>query len=117
MFPCLTPLGPEVELNEGSPLRFARLALEFHPCFERCAIAFDCVALDAGTDNVFPICRATPISGDDVVQIEVATIKAFATVLAGIFVAGEDVVTGEFDLFLGEAVVADQKDDLRDPDA
>ena len=72
--------------------------------FLRRAVGLARVAGDAGADDVFPRRRAAAVAGDDVVEIQILAVKNAATILTGIAVALEDVMTGEFDFLFWQAV-------------
>ena len=75
------------------------------------------VAADAGADDVFPRRRAAAVARDDVVEVQILAVKNFAAILAGVFVALENVVARELDLLLRQPVVHQQQDDARHADA
>lgn len=117
MLPAIVLVQTEIDLYKWPPLRTLRLADEVHPGFLRRAIGLLGITRDAGTNNVFPGGGAAPVARDNVIEIQVFAIKSFAAVLAGVFVALENVVTREFDLFLRHVVIDHQEDDARDPNA
>ena len=47
------------------------------------------------------------------IEVEVAPVKSFAAILAGVFVALKNVVAREFHLLLGEPVIAHQQNHPR----
>ena len=72
--------------------------------FLRRAIGLLGIALDTGAHNVLPCRRAAAVAGDDVIQVQIAPIKDFAAILAGVVVAFEDVVARELHFLLRHAV-------------
>jgi len=83
--------------------------------FRHSASLFD-VAVGAGADDIFPVRFAAHTAGDDVVEREFAGREATATILAAIFVAGEDVSAVEFHIVLRQAVVKQQPNNPRHGD-
>jgi hypothetical protein len=116
VFPALVVLGAEGEVGERPPARALGLADQLHVGFVRGAVALFGITLDAGADDVFPRHRAAAVAGEDVVEVEVFSVEVFAAVLAGVFVALEDVVTCKFDLFARHAIEEHEDDDARDAD-
>lgn len=105
------------ESEEGTHSGFFGFSDEAHLCFLGRAIAFLGVAGDAGADDVFPSRPAAAVARDDVVEVQFLALKPTAAVLAGVFVALEDVVPGEFDFFFGQSIKKQQHDDSGDSDA
>lgn len=105
MFPAVVAVQAEVDLHEGPPFRALGLANEMQAGFLGRVIGFLRIALDAGANNVFPRSRATAVARNDVVQIQIFALENNAAVLAGVFIALENVVPGEFHFFLRHAVV------------
>ena len=104
MFPAIMLVQAEIDLDERTPFRALRFADEMHAGLERRAVAFERIALDAGADDVFPGGRAAAVARDDVIEIQVFAIANAATILAGVLIALKNVVPGEFDFLLREAV-------------
>jgi hypothetical protein len=117
MFPAIVLVQAEIDLDERTPFRALGLADEMHAGFEGCAVAFECIALDTGANDVLPCGRAAAVTRDDVVKIEVFAVTNAATVLAGVLVALENIMPGEFDFLLGQAVKSEQEDHLGNADA
>ena len=105
MFPAIVLVQREVDLHEWPPLRSFRFANQMHPGFLRRAVRLARVARDAGANNVFPCRRSAAISRSDVIQIQILPLESLSAVLADVFVALENVVPGELDLFLRKTVV------------
>ncbi len=78
--------------------------------------AFFHVASGAGTNHIRPVRFSAHTARDDVVERKLAGVVTFAAILAGIFVAGEDVAAIELDLAAREAVVEEQADNAGDGD-
>ena len=104
---------PEGHLHKGAPFGALGYADEMHAAFARGAVALAGVTADTATNNIFPVGGAAAVLGYDMVQIEVAAIKGFTTVLAGIFITLVNVVSGEFDLLTRHTIVDHQQDDAR----
>lgn len=114
--PAVVGLGVAGQMDKGSPLRFHRLADEFHAGFVRQAVALARVARDARTNDVFPCRLSAAIAGQHVIKIQILPVENLSAVLAGVFVPLEDVVTGEFDFLLRKSVKKHQHDDARNAD-
>lgn len=116
MFPAVVNGCSEVYLNEGTPLRALGLPNESESGLGWGPVCLERITRDAGADDILPGCRSTSVARDDVIQIQIFAIECFVTVLAGISIAFEDVVAGEFDLLFGEAIEHEQQNDARDAD-
>ena len=89
MLPAIMLVQTEIDLDERTPLRTLGLADEMHPCLLWSSIRFECIALDAGANNIFPGGRSPSIARDDVIQIQVLSIENSPAILAGIAVTLE----------------------------
>jgi len=116
MFPTVVPVQAEVDLHERPPFRPLGFADQMQPGLLRRAVGLLRVALDAGADNVFPRRRATAVPWQNVIQIQILAVESAPAVLAGVFVALENVVARELDFLLGQPVVDQQQDDTRHTD-
>src|SRR5437879_13874499 len=85
-----TPLGP---------LRFADM---MHVSFLRQSIAFACIARDARANHIFPCRRSTSFARHNMIEIQIVALKNLATILTGVVVALEDVMTRELHLLFRE---------------
>ncbi len=74
------------------------------------------VTLRAGTDHILPIRFSACSARDNVVEGKLGGGETLAAILAGVFVAGEDVPPIEFYLAAGQAVVEEQADNAGDGD-
>lgn len=108
VLPAIVRMDGELDLDEWTPLRSLGLADEVHAGFLRSAVGLARVALDARAHDVFPSGRTATVARNDVVKVQIASLAAFAAILAGVLIPLEDVVPGEFDLLLRHAVI-DQK--------
>jgi hypothetical protein len=79
----------------------------------RKAVAFACVARDAGADDIFPGGLTTAITGQHMVDIELIAIKGVTAVLACVFIPLKDIVSREFDLLFGKPVKETENNDSR----
>lgn len=93
-----------VDIDKGAPAGFAGWPDEVHAGLVGEFVGFAGVAGDAGANDIFPSGLAAFFAGDDVIEIKFVAIEGMAAVLAGIFIALENVVPGEFDFFFGESV-------------
>jgi hypothetical protein len=110
MLPTIVLIEREVNLHERPPLGPLGLTNQMHPGFLGRAIGLQRVALNARANNVLPGCGTTPIPRDYVIQVEVLPITGLAAILAGILVALENIVPGEFHFLLRKVIVNQQKD-------
>ena len=104
------------EVDERFPFGPFRLFDEVHVHLVMKAVSLSRITRNAGANNVFPSGQSTFIARNDVVEVKIFAIKDFAAVLAGVFVALEDVMPGKFDLFFRHAVEHHENDDARDAD-
>jgi len=116
VLPAIVMGEAKVDLNERPPLGSPRFADEMHAGFLRGMIRLAGIARNAGAHDIFPGCRATPITGNNVIQVQILAVKHHAAVLAGILVALKNIVSCELDLFLGQAVEHHQKNHPWYPD-
>src|SRR5437016_2109851 len=117
VFPAIVLVKAELDLDKGTPLRRLRFENEVQTGILRGEIGLECIAADTRTDNVFPGSRPAPVARDDVVQIQVFAVENLAAILAGVLVALEDIVPGEFDFLLRHVIVNDQQNHSGDTDA
>jgi hypothetical protein len=87
-----------------------------HPGFIGGSIRLAGIAGDAGTDNIFPGCGATPLAWNHMVQIQFLAFENHTAVLAFVLVPFENIVPGKLDLFFGEPIKDHQDDDPWNPD-
>lgn len=116
MFPAIVLLAAESEMDEGTPFRPLRFGDQVHLGLVRQLVAFASIARDAGANDIFPSGQAAAVARDDVIEIQVFAVKDSAAVLAGVFVALEDVMPGEFHFFFRQAIEKQQDDDAWDAD-
>ena len=106
----------EIDLDKGPPLGSFRFADQVQAGFGRSAVRFAGVADDAGADNVLPSGGASPVAGNDMIQIQIFAVKNISAILAGVPVALKNIVPGELDLLLWQPIEHDQQDDARHAD-
>ena len=114
MFPTVVRYHAERDIHKWPPLRPLRFSNQMHARLNRCAVGLARVAPDAGADNVFPGRGAAVVAWDDVVEIEIAAVEVLAAILAGVAVALEDVMPGEFDFLVREPIEEQQQNHPRD---
>ncbi len=103
-------------LDERPPFWPFGFADQAHVRFARKPIAFACIAGDARTNHVFPRCSPSPIARHDVIEIKFASIEDLTAVLAGVFVALEDIVTRKLYLLLWKPIEHQQHNHPWDTD-
>ena len=72
--------------------------------FQRCAIGFAGVALNAGANNILPRRRAAAVSRNHVIEVQVFAVKHVAAVLAGVSIPLEDIMARELDFLFWQPV-------------
>lgn len=80
------------------------------------AISLPRVTSNAGTDHVLPGRQSALIAWQDVIEVQFRSLEYAAAILAGVFVALENVVPGELHFLLRQAVEKQKHDDARHPD-
>ncbi len=90
--------------EEGAPAWGFGLSAREHVGLLRELVRLAGVAGDARGDDVVPTGASLFVAGDDVIEIEVFGFESILAVLAAVGVAPVDVLAGEFDLLLGEAI-------------
>ena len=101
--------------EKGPPPGFPRFRQRKHIRLHRQFVRFPCVTLDTGTDHILPGGRATFLSWNDMVQVQVAILIAIATVLAGELVPFKNTLPAEFHLLPGNSVIRRENNDRRHP--
>ena len=117
VLPAIVTVQAEIDLHKWTPLRPLGFADEMQARFLRRVIRLLRIALDARADNIFPRRRAAAIARDDVVQIQIFAFENYATVLARVFIALKNIMPRELHFLLRHAVVHEQQDNARHPDA
>src|SRR5262249_38055864 len=97
----------ESNMQKGSPFRTPGLADETHICLVRQPIGLARITGNAGADHVFPGCKSPFIARQDVVQIQLLTIKYLAAVLTGIVIALKHVMPCELHFLLRQTIKKD----------
>ena len=75
------------------------------------------IAGDARANDVFPCRRSSAVFWDDMIQIEIPSLKHGSAILAGVLVSFKNVVPGEFNLLLRQSVKEAEQNDARNPDS
>ena len=112
MFPRVVTRLAELEMEHGAPLGTLGFVKQFESSLGRRTVALAAIARHAGADDIFPGSFATTITRDDVIEIEVLAVELVATILAGVVITLEDVVTGKFYFLLRHAIKEKKKNDL-----
>jgi len=106
----------EMDVDERIVSGFGRFLDQRHSCLFWGSASFFDVAVGAGADDIFPDRFAAHTAGDNVVERQLSSWVAFATILASIFVAGEDVSAVELDVVLRQTVIEQQPNNPRHRD-
>jgi len=114
--PAVIDSSRKGDVHKGAPLGTFWFFQKRHPCLMRQTVSLACVAGNAGADDILPSRLTTPVTRKDVIDVEIAPIKVFAAVLAGVLVPVEDVESRELDLLFRQAVKQGEDDDSRNPD-
>lgn len=83
-----------------------------HLGLSRGAVGLAGITGNTGGNDVIPFGDSAMIARDDVVEIELTFRKTFPTILAGVFVAEEDVLAGKFHFLARDAIVEREDDDF-----
>ena len=116
MAPAVIDTTGEGDVYKRAPLRSFRLLEQIHSCLVREFVSLAGVAGNTGTDDIFPSSLTSTIAGQDMVDIEMAPVKMFAAVLAGILIPLKNIVPRELDLFFWQTVKETKNDDSWYPD-
>ena len=98
VLPMLMARTIDHQADDRSPLRLRRFAPQAHRCLVRQSIRLSRIALNAGTDDVFPSRPAPVMPGNDVIQVQVFAIKNLPAVLATVAISLKDIVPGQLQL-------------------
>src|SRR5207253_10662204 len=101
-------------VHKRTPLWPLRFADKMHVRFLRQSIAFACIARDARANHIFPCRRSTSFARHDMIEIQIVALKNLATILTGVLVALEDVVTRELHFLFRETIEKEQHDHARE---
>src|SRR6266850_8612545 len=113
MFPAIVLMQTKIDLYKRPPLRPLWLPNQMYAGFLRSAIGFARIAFDAGANNILPRRGTASVSGNYMIQVQVLAVESVAAVLTHVFVALENVMPREFNLFLRKMIVNHQQDDTR----
>ena len=111
VFPALMMLEPQIYLNERPPFRAFWFANQVHASLIGSPVGFAGVTNDARTHDVFPSGRPTAVSGNYVVEVQILPVKKVATILTGVAIPLENVVSGKLHFLLGQTIKENQKND------
>ncbi len=103
-------------MDERPPFRSLWFADQTHVGFAREPVALSRIAGDARANHVLPRGITTPITRDDMIQIEFTAIENLAAVLARVLVALEHVMPGKFNFLLWEPIENQKHNHPRDTD-
>src|SRR5580704_1190135 len=95
MLPAVVRDGADGDVDERAPLRTLRLLDKVHARFGRRAVGLARITRNTRADNILPRGGPTAVAGDNVVEVQFATVEMFAAILAHIVVALENVVPRE----------------------
>ena len=116
MAPAVIDSACKGDVHKGAPFWALRFFKQLHPRLVRQAIPLAGIADDAGADDIFPGGLASAIARQHMVDIELATLKMFTAVLAGILIPFKDIEPRELDLLFWEALKEAEDDDSRNAD-
>lgn len=102
--PAFVVLGANEAADEWPHFGFGGLADQFQSCFVGQAICLECIAVNGGSDDVFPSGFAAAVAGDDVIDVEHLGWKNLTRVLAAVAVPLKNALSGEFDLLNRNAI-------------
>lgn len=86
---------------------------KLHTGFVRKSVSLAGVAGDARANYVFPCGLPTAVARQHMVDVKVGSFEAVAAILAGVFVALEDIVPRKLHIFFGQSVEEAEHDDPR----
>ena len=114
--PTVVNTSREGDVDEWAPLRPLWFSEELHPCLVGKPVSLARVARDAGADDILPGGLATAVTGQHVVDVEIAALEESSAILAGVFVPLEHIVACELHLFFRKTIKDAEDDDPRDAD-
>jgi len=82
--------------------------------FLRKTVAFAGITGNAGANHIFPRRHSAAVPRYDMIEIQVTALENLAAILAGIFVALENVVTRKLHFLFRKAIEKEQHDHARD---
>ena len=106
----------ECDMQERSPFRPLRFSNQRHVRFARQPVAFARIARNARANHVFPRSGAATVARDDMIKVQVISIKKVSAVLAGILVPLENIVTSKFHFLLRQPVKHQKNNHSRNAD-
>jgi hypothetical protein len=111
MLPAVVLPLTEADVDKRPPFGPFGLSDQMHPGLMGQTVALAGIAGNAGTDDVFPGRLPAAVPGHHVIQIQINAVENPVAVLAGVPVAFKNIVPGELDLFLGQALKKQQHND------
>ena len=114
VFPEIVLWRRKRNLHKWPPFWTFGFADQTHVRLAREPVPLARIAGDARAHHVFPSRGPTLIARHDVIQIELASIEKLAAVLAGVFVALEDIVARKFYFLFRKPVEHQKYDHARD---
>src|SRR5439155_5320611 len=102
------------DMHKWTPLGPLRFADKMHVRFLRQSIALARIARDERANHIFPCRRSTSFARHDMIEIQIVALKNLATILTGVLVALEDVVTRELHFLFRETIEKEQHDHARE---
>ena len=107
-------LGGEGYVYKGTPFRTFRFSSQTHIRLVRETVPFPCIARNAGTNDIFPSGLPPAIARENVIQVEHFARKHTITILAGVFIPLENIVTSKLHLFFRKPLKNEKNNDSRD---
>jgi hypothetical protein len=101
------------DLHKWAPLGPLRFADKMHVRFLRQPIALARIARNARANHIFPCRRSASFAWHDMIEIQVVALKNVATILTGVLVTFEDIVTRELHFLFRETIEKEQYDHAR----
>jgi hypothetical protein len=112
--PALMLLRRKRHMNKRPPLRPLRFADKRHVSFVRKPIPLAGVTGNARTNHILPNRRPAAIARENMIEIQLAALENLSAILAGVFVALENVMPRKFHFLLRQAIEKEKHDYTRD---
>jgi len=101
------------DMDERAPLRPLRFPNQMHVCFLRKPVALTRITRNARANDIFPCRHPAAVAWDNVIEIQLVSLKNVTAILAGVSIALENVVSGKLHFLFRKTIKKEQHDHAR----
>ena len=96
------------DVHKRAPLWPLWFPNQVHVRFLRKPVAFACVTRDARANDIFPCRHPTSVARDNMIEIQLVSLKNVTAILAGVSIALENVVSGKLHFLFRKTIKKEQ---------